>query len=74
MNTLEKRLIALQQRLDNLNDEVADLIAMTSATQPTSLDSALSTNGKSLPNRPATSTSASTVGLTRFHQLAEAAV
>ena len=64
MNTLEKRLIALQQQLETLNAEVADLLALTSAHTPDA------TTNKPLAKRPHVNTSVSTVGLNRFRQLA----
>ena len=67
MNTLEKRLIALQQQLDMLNVEVANLVALTSThTAANTIGSTI----KPLVKRPLTNTPASIKGLNRFRQLA----
>ncbi|QMW00411.1 hypothetical protein [Spirosoma foliorum] len=67
MNSLEKRLISLQQKLEHLNAEMATLIALASSEK--TIDSVTDVQANPSIGSITSTGKRSSVGLNRYHQL-----
>ena len=74
MTDLEKRLLALQQKIESLTAEVADLVVLASDATDTHILFTNTHEVKPLANRPFTEPTTAEVGLNRFRQLAQESV